>query len=135
VEAGNLSQGTLYLLAMLALVFDPEPPAIVCIEEIDRGIHPRMLREMRDLLYRLSYPHDAGVMRAPTQVIATTHSPYLLDLFRDHPEEVIITEKHGSAATFTRLEDCADLDNVLSSGSLGDLWFSGVIGGVPEEKL
>lgn len=134
VAAEALSQGTLYLLAVLALAFDPVPPTIVCIEEIDRGLHPRMLREMRDLLYRLSYPKDAGLSRPPTQVIATTHSPYLLDLFRDHPEEVIITEKHGAAATFTRLEDCADLGNVLSSGSLGDLWFSGVIGGVPDER-
>lgn len=134
VIAENLSQGTLYLLALLALVFDPAPPAIVCIEELDRGVHPRMLREMRDLLYRLSYPQETGSPNPAVQVIATTHSPYLLDLFRDHPEEVVITEKHGAAARFTRLDQCADLNNVLSSGSLGDLWFSGVIGGVPEEK-
>jgi predicted ATPase len=134
VTAENLSQGTLYLLALLALVFDPAPPAVVCIEELDRGVHPRMLREMRDLLYRLSYPLETGSDNPPVQVIATTHSPYLLDLFRDHPEEVVITEKNGAAARFKRLDECADLANVLSSGSLGDLWFSGVIGGVPEEK-
>jgi len=134
IDADDLSQGTLYTLALLTLVYDPAPPAIVCIEEVDRGIHPRMLREIRDLLYRLSYPSETGEQRPPVQVIATTHSPYLLDLFRDHPEEVVITEKHGSAARFTRLDQCADLVNVLSSGSLGDLWFSGVIGGVPEEK-
>ena len=134
VVAENLSQGTLYVLALLTLVFDPAPPAIICIEELDRGVHPRMLREMRDLLYRLSYPKETGSQKPPVQVIVTTHSPYLLDLFRDHPEEVVITEKHGAAARFTRLDQCADLTNVLSSGSLGDLWFSGVIGGVPEEK-
>ncbi len=134
VAAENLSQGTLYLLALLTLVFDPVPPSVVCIEELDRGVHPRMLREMRDLLYRLSYPKETGADNTPVQVIATTHSPYLLDLFRDHPEEVVITEKHGAAARFTRLDECADLTNVLSSGSLGDLWFSGVIGGVPEDK-
>lgn len=134
VSGADLSQGTLYALAILALAFDPAPPAVVCIEEVDRGIHPRMLREIRDLLYRLSYPAETGVQRSAVQVIATTHSPYLLDLFRDHPEEVVITEKTGSAARFTRLDECADLNNVLSSGSLGDLWFSGVLGGVPEEK-
>ena len=134
LAAENLSQGTLYLLALLTLVFDPVPPSMICIEELDRGVHPRMLREMRDLLYRLSYPSETGASNPPVQVIATTHSPYLLDLFRDHPEEIIITEKHGAAARFTRLDQCADLTNVLSSGSLGDLWFSGVIGGVPEEK-
>jgi predicted ATPase len=134
LTAENLSQGTLYLLAILTLSFDPSPPPIVCIEEVDRGVHPRMLREIRDLLYRLSYPAETGVNRAPVQVIATTQSPYMLDLFRDHPEEVVITEKHGAAARFSRLVECSDLNGVLSSGSLGDLWFSGVIGGVPEEK-
>ncbi len=134
IVAENLSQGTLYLLAVLTLAYDPAPPPVVCIEEIDRGVHPRMLREIRDLLYQLSYPSETGLSRPPVQVVATTQSPYMLDLFRDHPEEVIITEKHGAAAHFSRLDERADLTGILSSGSLGDLWFSGVIGGVPEEK-
>ncbi len=134
VSAENLSQGTLYVLAILALAHDPNPPAVVCIEEVDRGVHPRMLREVRDLLYRLSYPAETGASHAPVQVIATTHSPYLLDLFRDHPEEVVITEKHGAAARFSKLDQCGDLSEILASGSLGDLWFSGVLGGVPEDK-
>lgn len=134
IAAKNLSQGTLYLLAILALAFDPTPPAVVCIEEVDRGMHPRMLREVRDLLYRLSYPEETGATNSPAQVIATTHSPYMLDLFRDHPEEVVITEKRGAAAHFAKLDECADLNGVLAAGSLGDLWFSGVIGGVPEDK-
>lgn len=133
VTAENLSQGTLYLLAMLALAFSPSPPAVVCIEEIDRGVHPRMLREVRDLLYRLSYPAEFGESRAPVQVIATTHSPYLLDLFRDHPEEVIIAHKHGREARFERLADRPDLPELLTEGTLGDMWFSGILGGVPEE--
>lgn len=133
VPAENLSQGTLYLMAMLALAFEPAPPSIVCIEEIDRGIHPRMLREVRDTLYRLSYPAAFGLARAPVQVIATTHSPYLLDLFRDHPEEVVISQKHGSVAVFQRLAERADLADLLAEGSLGDLWFSGILGGVPDE--
>lgn len=133
VTAENLSQGTLYLLAMLALAFGPMPPAVVCIEEIDRGIHPRMLRELRDLLYRLSYPAEFGESRAPVQVIATTHSPYLLDLFRDHPEEVVIAQKHGREAKFERLSDRPDLPELLAEGTLGDMWFSGILGGVPDE--
>jgi predicted ATPase len=134
IPAGDLAQGTLCSLAILALAFDPSPPAMVCIEEIDRGIHPRLLRDIRDLLYRLSYPAESGETRAPVQVIATTHSPYLLDLFREHPEEVVVTEKHGRAARFTRLSDHPDLAGLLAGASLGDLWFSGVLGGVPEDK-
>lgn len=134
VPAAELSQGMLYLLALLALAFEPVPPRVICLEEVDRGIHPRMLREVRDLLYRLSYPKSFGLDRPAVQVIATTHSPYLLDLFREHPEEVVISHKHGRAAHFERLADRADLPELLGEGSLGDMWFSGILGGVPEEK-
>jgi predicted ATPase len=133
VTAENLSQGTLYLLALLTLSFCPQPPSLVCIEEVDRGVHPRMLREVRDLLYRLCYPAEYGEQRAPVQVIATTHSPYLLDQFRDHPEEVVIAQKHGRVATFARLSDRPDLPELLAEGTLGDMWFSGILGGVPDE--
>lgn len=133
VAAENLSQGTLYFAALLALAFDPAPPAVVGIEEVDRGIHPRWLREVRDALYRLSHPTAHGMERAPVQVIATSHSPYLLDLFRHHPDEVVIAEKQGQAASFARLSDRADLGEMLEGGALGDLWYSGVLGGVPPE--
>ena len=129
----ELSQGTLYLLGLLALAFDPRPPRVLCIEEIDRGIHPRMLREVRDVLYRLAYP-AAGSGRAPVQVLTTSHSPYFIDLFREHPEEVIISQKAGRAARFERLSDRPDLPELLREGSLGDMWFSGILGGIPEER-
>lgn len=133
VPAESLSQGTLYLLATLALAHDPTPPTVVCLEEADRGVHPRMLREVRDALYRLSYPKDAGLDRAPVQVITTTHSPYLLDLFKEYPEEVVLSHKHGQAATFTRLSDRTDLLDLVKEAHLGDLWYSGILGGVPGE--
>jgi predicted ATPase len=132
VASENFSQGTLYLLAILTLAHDPRPPAVVCLEEADRGVHPRMLREVRDALYRLSHPADFGLEREPVQVITTTHSPYLLDLFRDAPEEVILANKQGRAAHFERLSDRSDLRELLGEASLGDLWFSGILGGTPE---
>ena len=131
LPAPELSQGTLYLLGLLTLAFAPDPPRLLCIEEIDRGIHPRMLREVRDLLYRLAYPADG---REPVQVVTTSHSPYFIDLFRDHPEEVVISQKEGRAARFERLSDRPDLPELLQEGSLGDMWFSGILGGVPEER-
>jgi predicted ATPase len=133
VAADSLSQGTLYLLATLALAHAPRPPTIVCLEEADRGVHPRMLREVRDALYRLSHPREAGLDRPPAQVITTTHSPYLLDLFKDHPEEVVLAHKHGQEATFSRLSERADLLDLMKEAHLGDLWYSGVLGGVPGE--
>lgn len=131
LPAENLSQGTLYLLAILCLAHDPAPPPLICLEEADRGVHPRMLREVRDAFYRLSHPLEGT--RAPVQVIATTHSPYLLDLFREHPEEIVLANKHGNAATFERLSERADLLELMKEANLGDLWYSGILGGVPGE--
>lgn len=133
LPATELSQGILYLIAILTLAFDPDPPHVLCLEEVDRGVHPRLLREIRDALYRLSYPDSGATGRRPVQIVATTHSPYFIDLFRDHPEEVIISHKVGRAARFERLTDRPDLPELLREGSLGDMWYSGILGGTPEE--
>jgi predicted ATPase len=134
IPAADLSQGTLIALAILTLAYLPKPPTMVCLEEPDRGLHPRLLREVRDAMYRLAYPEKFGEQREPVQVIATTHSPYLLDLFRDHPEEIVIAEKHGLDATFQWLSDRPDFQEIIGESHLGEVWYSGVLGGVPASQ-
>jgi predicted ATPase len=131
IQADQLSQGTLIALALLTIAWLPEPPSIVCLEEPDHGLHPRLLREVRDALYRLAYPDAAQEKREPVQVVATTHNPYFLDLFREHPEEIVIAEKVGLDATFSRLSERSDLEEILGDASLSEVWYSGVLGGVP----
>jgi predicted ATPase len=133
IPAADLSHGTLLALALLTLAHLPEPPPLICVEDPDRGLHPRLLRDVQDVLYRLTYPESTGEAREPVQVIATTHSPYLLDLFRDHPEEVVIAEKVGLEAKFKRLSDQPHIDEVSGCASLGEIWYSGVLGGVPAD--
>lgn len=132
IPATELSEGTLFALVLLYLAYQPNPPAVLCLEEPDRGIHPRLLRDVRDALYRLAYPKENGLDREPTQIIATTHSPYFLDLFRDHPEAVIVAEKHvDGSATFRNLSSDAQLREIIGESPLGEAWYSGVLGGVP----
>ena len=131
IKAADLSHGTLIALALLTIAYLPEPPSIVCLEEPDHGLHPRLLRDVRDALYRLAYPEDASEKRDPVQVIATTHNPYFLDLFREHPEEIVIAEKVGLDAKFSRLSDRTDLEEILGDAPLSEVWYSGVLGGVP----
>ncbi len=133
IPARHLSQGTLLALALLTLAYLPEPPPLIGIEEPDRGLHPRLLRDVRDALYRLAYPENYGETRPPVQVIATTHSPYFLDLFRDHPEEIVIAQKVGQEAKFERLADRPDIEEILQDAQLGDVWYSGILGGVPAQ--
>ena len=115
------------------MVYLSDPPSVVCLEEPDRGIHPRLLREVQDALYRLSHPENFGETREPVQVLATTHSPYFLDLFKDHPEEIVIARKVGQEARFERLSDRPDIAEILGEAPLGEIWYSGILGGVPSE--
>jgi predicted ATPase len=134
IPAENLSQGTLFLITILAIAHSLDPPPIVCFEDPDRGIHPRLLPEIRDALYRLSHPELVGQQRQPVQVIATTHSPYFLDVYRDHPESVVIAQKTDDGAKFERLGDREELADLLRDTHLGDAWYSGVLGGVPADS-
>jgi len=134
IPAANLSQGTLLALTILTLGYLPDPPSLVGLEEPDRGIHPRLLRQIQDALYRLSYPENFGEKREPVQVVATTHSPYLLDLYRDHPEEIVIAHKINEGARFERLSERPDIEEILENAPLGEVWYSGILGGVPAEQ-
>jgi predicted ATPase len=128
---GNLlSQGTLIALAILTIAHLPDAPMLVGFEEPDRGLHPRMLQQVQQAIYyRLAYPEQFGESRKPVQVIATTHSPYLLDLFE--ADEVVVCEKLDDNFRFTRLSDMPNVSDILEGASLGDVWYSGALGGVP----
>jgi predicted ATPase len=120
---------------MITLAYLPNPPSIVGLEEPDHGMHPRLLRKVQDAIYRLAYPLEHGEHRQSTQVILTTHSPHFLDLFKDHPEEVIVANKNDIGVIFQRLSDRPRMDEILPEGPLGDLWYSGLLGGVPAEPV
>ncbi|MBA2735349.1 MAG: ATP-binding protein [Pyrinomonadaceae bacterium] len=133
IKAEDLSDGTRLALTYLTISYLPNPPKIVAFEEPERGIHPRLLRNIQEAMYRLAYPENYGEKREPVQVIATTHSPYLLDLYKDYPEEVVIAGKDENGVHFERLIDKPHYEEVLQDAPLGEIWYSGVLGGVPAQ--
>jgi predicted ATPase len=135
IPATDLSEGTLLAICLLTIAYNPTSPPIICLEEPDRALHPRLLRDVRDALYRLSFPEQFGIKRRPVQIIATTHSPYFLDLFKEHPEQIVIAEKQNDgSATFKSLADDEQLREIIGDAPLGEVWYSGVLGGVPVLK-
>lgn len=134
IRAASLSQGTLLAVALLTLAYLPNPPSVICLEEPERGIHPRLLGRVRDTLYRLTYPKAFGENRVPVQVVATTHAPYFLDLFRERPKEVVIASKSGESGVFQRLADLPNFEAILAGARLSDAWYTGALGGVPAES-
>lgn len=134
IASRNLSQGTILAVAFLSLAYAPSPPCLIALEEPDRGLHPRLLRDIQAALFRLAYPEEFGETRAPTQVIATTHNPYFVDLFKDHPEDIVVANKVGTDATFERIADREHYREILDGAPLGEIWYSGVLGGVPADR-
>lgn len=119
VPATRLSDGALRWLALLAILLNPAPPSVICIEEPELGLHPDMIPTLAELL------RDASER---TQLIVTTHSQSLVECFSDDPETVCVCEKEDGATQIRRLED-ERLQVWLKDYSLGQLWASGQIGG------
>src|SRR6266852_932958 len=82
-----LSTGTLRLVGILALLRHPDPPPLMVFEELENSLDPSSLsliiEEIRNAL-------ESG----RTQIIATTHSPYLLDLL-DLSQIVLVERSDG----------------------------------------
>lgn len=119
IPATRLSDGTLRFLCLLAILCDPAPPPLICIEEPELGLHPDILPTVADLLKSAS---------ERTQLIVTTHSDILVDAMTETPECVVICEKHAGMTEMTRLS-AGDLPVWLEKYRLGQLWIQGQIGG------
>ncbi len=119
IPATRLSDGTLRYLCLLAILCDPTPPPLVCIEEPELGLHPDILPKIADLLLETS---------KKTQLIVTTHSDILVDAMTDSPEAVVVCEKRNGQTAMQRL-DAGDLDVWLDRYRLGELWTRGELGG------
>ncbi|WP_437720915.1 AAA family ATPase [Sorangium sp. So ce861] len=119
LPATRLSDGTIRWLALLAILLDPAPPPLVCIEEPELGLHPDLMPTLARLLLGAS---------ERTQVIVTTHSDVLVDALSDTPEAVLVCERHEGQTTLRRLTRDA-LSTWLEAYTLGELWRKGELGG------
>jgi predicted ATPase len=79
----EVSDGTLLLLALLALGFQHEPPDLLTIEEPERDLHPYLIGPVMALLHDLT---TGAIGPRPVQVVVATHSAMLLNHLQ--PEEV-----------------------------------------------
>ncbi len=120
----NMSEasfGTIRAMALLAMLHDPNPPKITCVEEIDHGLHPHALDRIVERLRSAS---------ERTQLLVVTHSPALAN--RLQPKELIVCERdYETGASIIPAVDSDMVSRMAKESdlSLGELWFSGVLGG------
>ncbi|MCB9766411.1 MAG: AAA family ATPase [Alphaproteobacteria bacterium] len=117
--ARRLSDGTLRMLCLGAILLQPPQDAILVIEEPELGLHPDLIPVLRDLLLEAS---------ERAQIVVTTHSTVLADTFTEHADCVLVCEKPADQTFMTRL-DQDEVDRFREDGTLSDVWMSGRLGG------
>ncbi len=105
-----LSEGTLRIIALVALIYDDRHRGLICFEEPENGIHPFRMEKILQLLKDLSTQFQGeGEAELPLrQVIINTHSPLLV---RKYYDEKFHTE---GLLYFARLDRKIDADKMLS---------------------
>lgn len=116
IMAKFASDGTLKMLAYLTILYDPDPPRLIGIEEPENQLHPRLLEELAE---------ECRSASASTQLMVTTHSPYFVNGLR--PAELWVLYRGTDG--YTKAQRASNMHMVppfVAEGALlGDLWMEG----------
>lgn len=114
-SAADLSDGTLRFLFLLAVLASPAAAPLIAIDEPETGLHPSMFPIIAE------YAADAA---RRSQVILTTHSPAMLDAFKDTlPTTTVALWENGQ--TVLKTIEGGVLEEWVKNYSLGKLFTSG----------
>jgi len=112
------SDGTLKMLAYLTILYGPNPPPFIGIEEPENFLYPHLLPGLAE---------ECRAAAEFAQILISTHSPTFVNWFR--PEEVLVLFRDQQG--YTRIALAADIRGVrefLDAGArLGDLWLEGYL--------
>ena len=115
----HVSDGTLKMFAYLVLLYDPKPYPLLCVEEPENQLYPRLLWELAEEFRAYSYRGG--------QVFVSTHSPNFLNAVK--LDEVFWLEKHDGFTQIKRAKDDAQLKAYIDAGDqMGTLWEQGFFG-------
>lgn len=114
------SDGTLKMLQYLTLLYDPDPPQLIGIEEPENFLHPRLLPELAE---------ECREASSHSQLMVTTHSPFFVNGLR--PEELWVLNRDAKGYTQARrVADMRGITQFMAEGAhLGDLWMEGFFEG------
>jgi len=110
------SDGTLKMLAYLVVLYDPDPPQLIGIEEPENHLHPRLLPELAE---------ECRAASERAQLMVTTHSPCFVNGLR--PEELWALFRNERGHTEARrASDMQGIKEFMDHGAtLGYLWMEG----------
>ena len=108
-----VSDGTLKMFAYLLLLHDPHPHPLLCVEEPENQLYPKLLSELAEEFR--DYANSGG------QVFVSTHSPDFLNAIE--LEEVYLLNKKEGFTKIIPAETDRNLESLVAAGDqLGFLW-------------
>ncbi len=119
-----VSDGTIKMFAYLVLLYDPKPHPLLCVEEPENQLYPRLMAELAEE-FRL-YAQRGG------QVWVSTHSPDFLNAVE--LDEVCWLAKTDGATEIRRAKDDLQVATYMAAGDqMGALWKQGFFTGADPE--
>lgn len=115
VSAQSVSEGTLVSLALLTVLHSENRPDLVLIDDIEQALHPVAQIELMKQL--------AGILEIfpDLQIVATTHSPFILDGVA--PEQVLVFFRRDNGDLVVKpLSEHPDAQRAKGTLSAGQIW-------------
>jgi predicted ATPase len=118
--ARHVSDGTIKMFAYLVLLHDPKPHPLLCVEEPENQLYPKLLGELAEEFRE--YARKGG------QVLVTTHSPEFLNA--TELEEVYWLRKLKGYTLIQRAAENEQVAAYMREGDqMGHLWRQGFFEG------
>ncbi len=113
-----VSDGTIKMFTYLVLLRDPNPHALLCVEEPENQLYPELLLQLAEEFRHYSYIGG--------QVFISTHSPDFLDAVR--LEELYCLIKNDGYTQIVRALDLPLVASLYHEGDLlGEIWQQGLL--------
>lgn len=115
-----VSDGTIKMFAYLVLLYDPKPHPLLCVEEPENQLYPKLLGELAEEFR--AYALRGG------QVLVSTHSPDFLNALE--LDEVFWLRKRDGYSEILRARDDEQIAAYMADGDkMGWLWKQGFFEG------
>ena len=95
LKAHQVSEGTLLTLGLLTAIHGESKPGLLLLDDLDRALHPKAQRELIMLL------RGVQATNPDIQIVASTHSPYMLDNMQPNEVKVTYLREDGTTACDT----------------------------------
>ena len=117
-SAKFVSDGTIKMFTYLLLLSEPNPHALLCVEEPENQLYPELLAELAEEFRQ--YSNIGG------QVFISTHSPDFLNAI--HLDELYYLVKSDGYTNIVRVMDLPLVKSLYRQGDLlGSLWSQGIL--------